>query len=1006
MAINLNDNIFSSSPKLLDAKWGPFPDLSTAYSSVLPSFRKIGMFAIISPPAGPAQLYWYKNDTTTLVPFSGNSSVEIYPAFINFPAIGSVNVIYIDKTESKSYYWNAAGGNYQLTDSNVEVYPSANGSNPGVDSFPQEGVENVIYIADDTNISYVWNIALNSGAGGYEILTGAGKGITSIARTAGDGSPGTTDTYTVTYSDTTTYEFFVYNGADGVGGGVAYYVDEGTITNSYAITTGNELDANTEGDTYLIKFKTPNTGTSTLSVDGIGDVPLINSKTQNNLLAGDITDESVHLVVYTTSQFEVTTIGGGGIGDMTKAVYDPNDTGIVLSSHKEMVAVINKTGSPVTEGTIVYLKSTSSSGSHPEILLADADLESTSSKTLGAVYETIANDATGYVVTSGEVDNLNTSMYNIGDKLWLSQTAGQVTTTPPTQPAHTVFIGTVTRSQNGNGRILYAIQNGYEINELHNVLITGTRSFGEYLYYDEPNSLWKNSNSWQGNTIPISKGGTNLTSLGTASQLLRVNSGATALEYFTITKSDVGLSAVENTAISTWAGSANITTLGTITTGTWNATSIAGNKQTVMVAATGIAAGTQGAVPQPLAGDNVKYLKGDGTWDTPVATASLSSLSAATTNATLTNANSTITWNWNSNTTANAFVFGSTGLTSGNLLTLGISGSAATSADNLVITNSSTVNTSGRGLDIAISGPTANAVTFGAVISNTKTATGTGVNTALQLTASGGTTNYALDVATGIVRLGQSTASVPHMLFTPGTAALTGSTNGMLSYATVSSNSSFYLWKDSAVTTIITKDRNPDFAVGSNYGVIISDASGNLSKSADLTALGIFSQTTTVTVNSLVTTNLLTGTIVGSNTLPANYFAAGKTLRLFLSGNIETASSAGSVAFNLTLGSTVLIATGDFTINTSITGAFTLEAIITCRTAGSFSDFKTSILVYSSNITPGATGPFTQSVYTNSASVLTAPINTTNSLQLLVNTTMTTSASTINVHNVYAEYIN
>ena len=38
-----------------------------------------------------------------------------------------------------------------------------------------------------------------------------------------------------------------------------------------------------------------------------------------------------------------------------------------------------------------------------------------------------------------------------------------------------------------------------------------------------------------GGTLGISKGGTNLTALGTANQLLRVNAGATALEYFTPT---------------------------------------------------------------------------------------------------------------------------------------------------------------------------------------------------------------------------------------------------------------------------------------------------------------------------------------------------------------------------------------------------------------------------------------------------------------------------------------
>lgn len=42
-----------------------------------------------------------------------------------------------------------------------------------------------------------------------------------------------------------------------------------------------------------------------------------------------------------------------------------------------------------------------------------------------------------------------------------------------------------------------------------------------------------------------------------------------------VTKAQVGLSLVENTALSTWAGSANLTTLGTIVTGVWNATAIA-----------------------------------------------------------------------------------------------------------------------------------------------------------------------------------------------------------------------------------------------------------------------------------------------------------------------------------------------------------------------------------------------------------------------------------------------
>lgn len=46
----------------------------------------------------------------------------------------------------------------------------------------------------------------------------------------------------------------------------------------------------------------------------------------------------------------------------------------------------------------------------------------------------------------------------------------------------------------------------------------------------------------------------------------------------TLDKTAVGLGNVENTALSTWAGSTNLTTLGTIGTGTWNATAIADGK--------------------------------------------------------------------------------------------------------------------------------------------------------------------------------------------------------------------------------------------------------------------------------------------------------------------------------------------------------------------------------------------------------------------------------------------
>jgi hypothetical protein len=277
----------------------------------------------------------------------------------------------------------------------------------------------------------------------------------------------------------------------------------------------------------------------------------------------------------------------------------------------------------------------------------------------------------------------------------------------------------------------------------------------------------------------------------------------------------------------------------------------------------------------------------------------------------------------------------------------------------LLITNSSTANTSGRGIDVSITGATVSGNTFGAFISNTKTGA-TSTNTALSLTtsgattnyggqisvsgasttnygllisSSGGTTNYAIDVTAGIVRLAASTASLPHMIFSPGAAALTASTNGMLSYATVSSNSSFYLYKDSAVTTILTKDRNPEFVTGAQ-GVVVADASGNFTKSADLTALGIFAQTSTVPVTNTATLTTLLGTLIGSATLPANFFAVGKTIKVFVSGTYNQANGSQDCALKLTIGG-VAVGTITFTHNGGLTTVYyDAEFTLTCRTSG------------------------------------------------------------------------
>lgn len=61
-----------------------------------------------------------------------------------------------------------------------------------------------------------------------------------------------------------------------------------------------------------------------------------------------------------------------------------------------------------------------------------------------------------------------------------------VANTPPAEPAHSVFIGTVARAHPTLGRIILAIQNGYELDELHGVKIT-TPTDSQLLRYNGTN---------------------------------------------------------------------------------------------------------------------------------------------------------------------------------------------------------------------------------------------------------------------------------------------------------------------------------------------------------------------------------------------------------------------------------------------------------------------------------------------------------------------------------------
>jgi hypothetical protein len=174
---------------------------------------------------------------------------------------------------------------------------------------------------------------------------------------------------------------------------------------------------------------------------------------------------------------------------MDRSIYDSNNDGIVDTARQVIITCRNATGSTITKGSIVYV--TGATGNHPTIALADKDSEATSSKTLGMVTADIAHNADGTVAVNGTVDNLNTDAYTAGTALWLGDNGGWVSTAP-SAPAHSVFIGWVTNQNSSNGRIVLHIQNGYELEELHDVSITDPDD-GDVLTFDEDLGLWVNA---------------------------------------------------------------------------------------------------------------------------------------------------------------------------------------------------------------------------------------------------------------------------------------------------------------------------------------------------------------------------------------------------------------------------------------------------------------------------------------------------------------------------------
>jgi hypothetical protein len=139
-------------------------------------------------------------------------------------------------------------------------------------------------------------------------------------------------------------------------------------------------------------------------------------------------------------------------------------------------------------------------GQRLSVKLAKADNDANSAGTLGIVAENIAGNAEGFICSVGNLTNINTTgslqgeTWADGDSLYLSPTVfGGVTNVKPSAPFHEVRLGYVEYAHAVNGKIYVKIDNGYELDELHNVAInSGTLANRDILQYNSSSLVWEN----------------------------------------------------------------------------------------------------------------------------------------------------------------------------------------------------------------------------------------------------------------------------------------------------------------------------------------------------------------------------------------------------------------------------------------------------------------------------------------------------------------------------------
>lgn len=364
---------------------------------------------------------------------------------------------------------------------------------------------------DGTNTSWiaaggVGTVTSVTGTAPVSVATGTTTPVISMAAATGSVDGYLTSTDWTTFNNkapaTSGTSILYGNGSGGFSNvtiGTNLTFSGGTL-NATAGGTGDVVGPASATDNAITRFDTT-TGkliqNSTVTLDDTGNI--INA----NSLGLDTTPGTVPTTVGTMSWDD---------GDGVPIVAVKGGNVNLQVGTQELARVYNDSGTTLTKGQVVYISG--AQGNRVAVKLARADVEATSFGTIGLVAESIASGAEGFIIVSGALYKLDTTGLTAGATVYLSPTtAGAVTTTKPQAPQQLVVVGWVERVDNIVGSIYVKIDNGYELDELHDVRITSPTS-GNMLIYDastSPVGVWKNANLTAGTGISVTNGAGSVT---------------------------------------------------------------------------------------------------------------------------------------------------------------------------------------------------------------------------------------------------------------------------------------------------------------------------------------------------------------------------------------------------------------------------------------------------------------------------------------------------------------